>query len=181
MTTAQPAYIYEDYAEKEGRWELIRGKFFDMSPAPTNKHQWLVGNFHWLFKKLLEECPECQVFISPIDWKISSNTVVQPDVAIFCNKDEFFADHFTKPPELIVEVLSKSTALKDKNIKYKLYEEQGVKYFIIAEPDYEVADIFELNNGKYEKVKTVSKDEEFEFEIKDCTFTARFERVFSFE
>jgi Uma2 family endonuclease len=177
----QSAYAYEDYLDKEGRWELIKGKFFDMSPAPTNKHQWITQKIAFMFEQELENCEQCQVFVSPFDWRISDDTVVQPDIAIFCNKDEFFAEYFTKAPVLIVEVLSKSTALKDKNLKYAIYEKQGVEYYIIVEPDYEIADIFVLKQDKYEKVKTVAKDDEFDFEIRDCKLKAQFDRVFKFE
>ena len=174
----QTAYAYEVYSNEEERRDIINGKFFDMSPAPSNKHQWIVQKIAFMFEQELEDCELCQVYISPFDWRISDNTVVQPDVAIFCNKEEFFADYFTKAPVLIVEVLSKSTALKDKNIKYKLYEKQGVKYYIIVEPDYGIADIFELKQDKYEKVKTLAQKDKFDFYIHNCKLPAQFNRIF---
>ena len=54
------------------------------------------------------------------------------------------------PPELTVEILSKTTALKDRNNKFYIYEEQKVKYYLIIDPDKNIVEIYLHNGSKYE-------------------------------
>jgi len=80
-----PFYTHKDYLEWDGRWELIDGIAYAMSPAPYPKHQKVVLQVSWELKNSLD-CQNCVVYVSPIDWKIDEATVVQPDVAIFCEE-----------------------------------------------------------------------------------------------
>ncbi|MBD3843862.1 MAG: Uma2 family endonuclease, partial [Campylobacterales bacterium] len=116
-------------------------------------------------------------YISPVDWKISENTIVQPDVALFCEETE--KQYFSKTPLLVVEVLSKATALKDVTTKYRLYEKQQVPYYIIVEPMTEISDIFKWVNGEYRLVQKVTKEDSYLFEILDgCKTEVDFGKVF---
>jgi Uma2 family endonuclease len=67
---------------------------------------------------------------------------------------------------MIFEILSKSTAKKDTGIKFNLYEQEGVKYYIIVDPENEVAKVYKLHEGRYIKVPDVS-DKKIEFYIKE--------------
>ena len=67
-----------------------------------------------------------------MDWKISDDTVLQPDVLIVCKRIE--KKYLDFPPVLIVEVLWPSTAAKDRNVKMELYQLQLVKYYLIVDP-----------------------------------------------
>ncbi|HIP30245.1 MAG TPA: Uma2 family endonuclease [Sulfurospirillum arcachonense] len=111
----------------------------------------------------------CEIYIAPIDWKVDDSTVVQPDVVLFCEKTD--KQYFSKTPPLVVEVLSKATALKDVTTKMKLYEREGVKFYIIVEPNSELSDVFQLVNGEYELMKKCTKEDSYKFEISDECFT----------
>ena len=170
-------YSYDDYVKWEGSWELIDGIAYAMSPAPYPKHQKIVLRIATeLDDNLNCSNKNCAVYISPIDWKVSENTVVQPDVSIFCEKDD--KQYFTKTPPLVVEVLSKATALKDVTTKFKLYEKEGVEFYIIIEPNSEVGDIFKLEDGEYKLLKKVTKEDSFEFELNECKSAIDFSKVF---
>ncbi|NWF66400.1 MAG: Uma2 family endonuclease [Campylobacterales bacterium] len=162
---ANKKFDYYDYAKKEGRWELIDGEFYNMSPAPTNKHQWMCTRLWAELDSKLINCCECKPFVSPIDWVIDMYNTVQPDVAIFCDKSEFFANNFKSTPIFIAEIVSKSSVFKDKNIKYRLYEKSKVKYYLIVEPEYESADLFELIDDRYQFVKSIFHEDRYEFDI----------------
>ncbi len=170
-----PLYTYQDYLKWDDRWELIDGVTYAMSPAPFPKHQRIVVR---AWKELSEnlECNSCEVYVSPIDWKINDTTVVQPDVAIFC--EETKKQYFSKTPPLVIEVLSKSTALKDVTTKFSLYEKEGVKYYVIIEPESEISDVFELIEGKYSLVKKITKEDVFHFEFDECRTSIDFEALF---
>ena len=169
-------YTYSDYQEWDGSWELIEGIPYAMAPAPYPLHQKIVFS---LAKELDEhlECANCSVYLSPVDWKIDESNVVQPDLALFCERPD--KQYFSKTPPLVIEVLSKSTALKDVTTKYRLYEKQGVKYYVIVEPNTQVADIFMLENNAYVLQKKVTKENSYIFDIFDaCTSEIDFSKVF---
>jgi len=143
-----PHYTYQDYLHWEGQWELIEGIPHAMSPAPGMRHQDIAGNLFTIFKDALSR-QECngKVFM-PIDYRVNEDTVLQPDLLIVCNPvmRKFISD----PPALVVEILSPSTALKDRNNKFHIYETQKVPYYLIVDPDKNIVEVYGLNKeGKY--------------------------------
>jgi len=173
-----PYYTYDDYKSWEGQWELIEGVPYAMAPAPYPKHQKVVA-YCWKELESNFECnqKECAIYIAPVDWKISDDTVVQPDIAIFC--EESNKQYFSKTPPLVVEVLSKATALKDVTTKFKLYERVGVEFYIIIEPESEVFDIYKLEGKEYKHIKKGVKIDRVEFEFSNgCKSAIDFSKVF---
>ena len=171
-------YTYEQYKTWDDKWELIDGVPYAMSPAPYPKHQKVVFRVSKELDKNLE-CNEdiCEIYFAPVDWKIDNTTVVQPDVALFCEETE--NQFFSKTPPLVVEVLSKSTAVKDVTVKKSLYEKVGVLYYVIIEPNTKMADIYLLVNGKYMHVGTYTKDDKYDFKLsKECQTSIDFSNVF---
>ncbi len=171
-----PHYTYDDYLIWEGKWELIYGLAYAMSPAPTIKHQNISNNIAWLLKEKLKNCEHCLALL-PIDWKVADDTIVQPDNLVICHQPDN-DQYITKAPEIIFEVLSKSTALKDQNVKFKIYQSEGVKYYIIVYPKEHTAKVYILNQGKYIKLADVS-DETISFDIKQCQFNFEFSKIWS--
>lgn len=144
----RPHYTYDDYCLWDGAWELIDGIPYAMSPAPVPQHQAVNGNLFAVFKSaLVSGCENCKVYL-PLDWKISEDTVVQPDLLIVCKKIEKKFLDFT--PALVVEILSPSTASKDRGEKMELYATQGVKYYLIADPQFKKLEVHILVEGGYE-------------------------------
>ncbi|NWF65852.1 MAG: Uma2 family endonuclease [Campylobacterales bacterium] len=169
-----PHYTYDDYKHWEDRWELIYGVAYAMSPMPMIKHQKISSNIAWQLNEVFKDCKKCQALL-PVDWKIDDETIVQPDNLVICHKPLHEA-YITKAPVIIFEVLSKSTANKDLNLKYNLYEKEGVKFYIIVNPDDRVAKVYKLQNGKYIKVcDTV--DERVKFEIDECEVEFDFSKI----
>ena len=169
-------YTYSDYLTWDDRWELIDGIAYAMSPAPYPKHQRVASKIWRELDANLSCADRCEAYLSPIDWKINDTTVVQPDIALFCEQTN--EQYFSKTPPLIVEVLSKSTALKDVTTKFELYEREGVLFYIIIEPNSEVGDIFKLINGKYELQKKITKADNYSFELDACESRIDFGNVF---
>jgi Uma2 family endonuclease len=145
----RPYYTYEDYCQWEGRLELIEGMPYAMSPAPIPAHQSVSVLLSFEFVKALKKCKNCKLF-QPLDWKIEEDTIVQPDLLIVCTKiEKKFLDF---PPVLVVEILSPSTASKDRGEKMELYQSQKVKYYLIADPQFKKLEIYEYINTQYEPV-----------------------------
>lgn len=147
-----PQYTYQDYKSWEGDWELIEGIPYSLLPSPKRKHQATSRNFVLLATDALKEASvpcNCEVFYE-LDWIVNDTTVVRPDAMIVCGK---FEDDFLRfPPTVVVEVTSRRTQMADRNVKFKLYESEGVPYYIIADPDRETTDIFQLKEGRYQQM-----------------------------
>ena len=150
-----PRYTYEDYCRWEGRWELINGIAYAMTPSPVFKHQDASGNIHIELYRLLKKCSNC-VPVQAVDWRINDMTVVCPDNMVVCNKDH--GDFVTGPPAIIFEILSPSTGIKDKKVKFRLYESQGVPCYIIVDIENRMAEIFELSDGMYGTARIAGLD-----------------------
>ncbi|MBL7726487.1 MAG: Uma2 family endonuclease [Dinghuibacter sp.] len=144
-----PHYTYDDYLEWEGRWELIEGIPYAMSPAPMPRHQRIAANIkaEFVYGVRNSACNCCHVY-DFIDFKPQEDIVVQPDALIVCG--EITKNYLDFPPALVVEILSPSTALKDRNNKYLIYEAQKIPYYLIVDPDANTIEIFTLSEeGKY--------------------------------
>lgn len=171
-----PRYTYDDYKLWEGRWELIGGIAYNMSPTPVKRHQRISQKISWLLEIATKDCPRCEALL-PIDWKIDDETVVQPDNLVVCDEDMEGA-YIAKAPLIIFEILSKSTAAKDTGLKYELYEKEGVKYYCIVNPDDSVAKVYSLENGKYIKQGDFDK-KSYRFELDECVIDFDFSKIWA--
>ncbi len=168
-----PHYSYHDYLLWEGRWELIEGIPYAMTPSPGFRHQCISQKIAQLLGEALEDCEHC-IALLPCDWKVTESTVLQPDNMVICFQPvETF---LTEAPALIFEVLSPSTAEKDRRTKYGIYEGEGVVYYCIVDPEDGVARIFHLQDGRYVKQPDVTA-ETVEFNLGKCQVTLDFARI----
>jgi Uma2 family endonuclease len=160
-----PRYTYEEYKLWEDNWELIDGYPYAMAPAPMIKHQSISNKIARMLDVAFESCTRCQVLL-PVDWKISEETIVQPDNSVICHipKNEAY---ISKAPKIIFEVLSKSTAKKDTGVKFNLYESEGVEIYVIVNPDEKMAKIYRLKEGRYIKICDAT-NELVDLSIKEC-------------
>lgn len=151
-----PHYTYKDYELWEGDWELIKGFPYSMSPAPNWKHQGFGGKAVTAFVNALnKKKPKCSCeVLYECDWIINDDTVVRPDVMIVCEPIE--GNYPTKPPSLILEILSPQSLLKDRNTKFNLYQSFGVKYYLIANVDKKEIEYYILKDNKYKEEKNIN-------------------------
>ncbi|MGB5982528.1 MAG: Uma2 family endonuclease [Nonlabens sp.] len=151
-------YTYADYLtwKFDERVELIKGWIHKMSPAPKRIHQKVEGNiFYELYSHLKNR--NCDVYQSPFDVVLTkdigsereSNTVVPPDICVICDHSKLTEAGCTGAPDLIVEILSGSTAKKDYNEKFNLYEENGVKEYWIIDPRSQTIETFYWIDGVF--------------------------------
>lgn len=131
-------YTYRDLLSwpEDQRWELIDGVAYDMTPAPIRRHQEILGDLHLQIGNFLIGKP-CRVYMAPFDVLIPKHdegeeeidTVVQPDIAVVCDRSKLTERGCKGAPDLVIEILSPSTAEKDTLTKLKLYERAGVKEY----------------------------------------------------
>lgn len=167
-------YTYDDYKLWEGDWELYDGIAVAMAPAPMRKHQSLESEIIYNLRDQLDDCEMCEV-LGEIDYKISDDTILRPDVVLTCGETN--ENYLTKAPEIIVEIISKSTAKRDEVYKFDIYEAEKVNYYIIVYPDDLIAKVYKLDEKKYDKQGDFST-EVYEFSETNCGVHIDFERVF---
>lgn len=158
-------YTYADYLtwQFEERVELIRGRIFKMSPAPSSEHQRLSSSFHRVMSNFFHK-KTCQVFAAPYDILLplpphkqspeKVDTVVQPDLCVICDPTKIQAQGCNGAPDWIIEILSPSTSSKDLNEKFDLYQHAGVQEYWIVHPHEGTLIIYFLNEeGAYQLLR----------------------------
>lgn len=156
-------YTYADYLTwrfKE-RVELLWGKLFKMTAAPSREHQRVLGELHIKIKQFLKN-NGCQVYLAPFDVRLplkgkkdeDVHSVVQPDLCVVCNPEILDDAGCLGVPDLMVEILSPHSSRRDLNEKYKLYETVGVREYWVVEPVDGLVQLFVLDkHGKFEIIK----------------------------
>ncbi|MDP3178875.1 MAG: Uma2 family endonuclease [Spirochaetaceae bacterium] len=131
---------YRTWPDSE-RWELIDGHAWSMCAAPAPRHQILLGKLHLELGSLLKGKP-CMVFLAPFDVLFPQgdeeddevDTVVQPDISVYCDRSRITKRGGRGAPDLAIEILSPSTSRKDQNEKHRLYERAGVREYWVIDP-----------------------------------------------
>ena len=175
--------------DNDKHYELIYGRIFDMTPTPSRKHQEISGAIHNIFYNYLIN-KKCEIYAAPFDvrlpdynLKISANsneekskenvkynkndyndkkilTVVQPDLSIICDRNKLDDKGCIGAPELIIEIISPNTGIKDRKIKRGLYEKHGVKEYWIVDYHEKTVEVYLLNKkGEYNKANIYGTDD----------------------
>lgn len=132
-------YTYADYLtwDDDTRYELIDGVPYMMS-APSPTHQRISRELMRQFANFLEG-KRCEAFAAPFDVRLNADTtddiVVQPDISIVCDPKKIDERGCKGVPDMVIEILSPSTAIYDQNIKLSKYLEAGVKECWIVVPE----------------------------------------------
>ncbi len=176
ITDILPKYTYDDYRQWEGDWELIEGVPVAMAPSPMKIHQNIALELLRALSDSLEEseCQECEVTFE-VDWKLSNNTVLRPDIVFTCNDDN--DRYLIKAPKIIIEVISPATAKNDETIKFSIYEDERVEYYLLVYPEDLVAKVYRLKDNRYVKVGDFTT-EKLLFSDIGCELSIDFARVF---
>lgn len=147
-------YTYADYCSwnDDQRWEIIDGIAYAMVPAPSWTHQALLGSLYIQFGNFLKG-KACRVFTAPLDVRLDAdegdNTVVQPDLMVVCDRSKMDAHGIKGAPDMVVEILSPSTASKDRIVKLSAYRRAGVREYWIVDPDDKSISAYTLKGGEY--------------------------------
>ena len=73
--------------------------------------------------------------------------MVRPDISLV--RGAISSEYIESPPQLIVEVISPSTAHKDRTAKRALYEQEGVDFYLLADHGSKRLESWQLEMGKY--------------------------------
>jgi Uma2 family endonuclease len=163
------SYTYADYLtwNFQERLEILKGKIFKMSPAPSRKHQEISAKIFRKFDRYFENKP-CNIYYAPFDVRLKNfkkstsdkeiTTVFQPDICVICDKEKLDDRGCIGAPDLIIEILSPGNSKKEMDIKFDLYEENAVKEYWIVEPFQKSILIYTLQNNKYIGLKPIAEE-----------------------
>ena len=173
MSMASPKpdkkYSYADYLQwpDEERREIINGVPYDMSPAPSTKHQAISMELGRQIANYLRD-KECQVFAAPFDVRLPLNAekdeeiynIVQPDLSVICDPSKLDEQGCKDAPDLVIEIISPFTAKKELNEKFNLYERSGIPEYWVVFPKFNVVVVYSLDDeGRYQKSGEFTSDQ----------------------
>jgi Uma2 family endonuclease len=171
-----PHYTVADYEAWEGDWELWHGIPVAMGPSPFGLHSKILARVITALQNAVEATLGAATVLPELDWIIAADTVVRPDVLIACGSQP--ERHLTSPPSVVVDVLSDSTRDRDLHHKRRLYEEHGVDYYLILDPDNSQLTV--LGRDQENRFAELSmNDGKLSLEIcSDCRLTVSVDRIF---
>jgi Uma2 family endonuclease len=141
-------YTYADYEAlpSDGRrWELIDGDF-EVTPAPAPQHQTVSRRLQFELMRQLEETGIASVFDAPIDVILSETDVLQPDLAIVrASRLHLVSERGIEgPPDIVVEILSRSSRVMDRRVKPRTYARHAVPEYWIVDGELGQVELYRL-------------------------------------
>ena len=152
---ARIKFTYEDYRStpEDKRYQLLDGELI-MTAAPRRAHQKADMEITLVLGDYVKENDLGEVYSAPFDVVFSDTDVVQPDL-LFVSKERLYIineDNVRGAPDLVIEILSPSTASLDRNFKRALYARHGVKEFWLVDTDARSITVMFLHERGYEVV-----------------------------
>ena len=145
------AYQYE-YPE-----ELINGEAVAMSPSPAHNHIWVANNLNFIFGNYLRG-KKCRVYPDGFDVHLSKKDIFKPDMMDVCDRDKIKPNGIYGAPDLVVEVLSRSTAHRDKGYKKDTYAKSGVREYWLVDPGNESIEVYLNADGVFTLDNTITRN-----------------------
>jgi Uma2 family endonuclease len=164
-------YTYADYLtwSDDERWELIGGIPYNMSPAPNRRHQKILLKLGRHVAEFFDDST-CEVYLAPFDVRLSEDysddhlieNVVQPDLTVFCKMERLDEKGAVGAPDLVVEILSPTTARKDMKEKMLLYQKFAVREYWLVDPELNQIEVMVLDvQGRFQLKNTFVENQDF--------------------
>ena len=155
-------FTYEDYLNtpEDKRYELLDGELV-MAPAPGELHQSVSAQLGWRLVQFVSENNLGRVYQAPFDVVMSNMNVVQPDLLFVSNERSHIitSANIQGAPNLVVEILSPSTAERDRTFKRTLYAKYGVNEYWMVDTTAKDITVLLLGEREYEVVDTYGEGE----------------------
>lgn len=152
--TRKKVYTYEDYLalpDDRQQYQILEGELI-MTPAPFVSHQRISRRLFLQLDQFVERNKLGEVFYSPFDIVLNNTNVLQPDILFLSNEHKklLTEKNLRGAPDLVIEIISPSTAYYDLFDKKEIYEKFGVKEYWLVDPKKEWIEIYSLENGGYQ-------------------------------
>ena len=148
-----PKLTYEEFRQlpADGKhYELIHGEVH-LTPAPNTKHQFVVHNLDIALSLYVQKNKLGEVWEAPLDVRLAEDTALQPDlVFVGSGRVEIVREEFIAgAPDLVVEVLSASTAVHDRATKLPIYAQAGEPEVWLIDSQAKTVEVLKLQGKKY--------------------------------
>jgi Uma2 family endonuclease len=151
-------WTYSEFArlpsEGSTRYEIIDGELV-VTPSPTGRHQRIVTDMVTLLNVFVRSHDLGQLFTGPLDVLFAEGDYLEPDI-LFVRGDraQLVTDRGVEgPPDLVVEVVSPSTAARDRGIKLERYRLYGVPEYWVVDPEERTVEVWDLANEANEPAR----------------------------
>jgi Uma2 family endonuclease len=157
---------YDDYCllpNDRNRYEILDGEL-SVTPAPTTRHQTVLGNLHRFLANYVVANQFGKLFIAPTDLILAPTTVIQPDLIFIGNDRRHILTEraIEGPPTLVIEVLSPTTHRTDRVTKAQLYARHNVPNYWLIDPDQRTLEAYELVIDHYHLAASARDTELFD-------------------
>ena len=160
--TEKKKSTYEDYLKTpdDKRYELIEGELL-MTPSPIPQHQRISRDLAFELLRFVKANNLGEIFYAPCDVHLDDENVVQPDILFIAKESlDIIGDkNIQGAPDLVIEIISESSAYRDMVQKKKLYVRFGVKEYWIVIPEEGSIEIFILKNDTYQSYKNYTRED----------------------
>ena len=146
MGMAAPLYYSAEMVralpDDGNRYETVHGELL-VTPAPRLWHQAIARRILGKLDRYLEEHPIGCLFYSPADISWGDDVLVQPDIFVV-DRNEARTLDWSQVQNLLltIEVLSPTTARYDRYAKRRLYQEVGIPFYWIVDPDEKLVEVW---------------------------------------
>ena len=127
--------------------EIIGGKVVMMA-SPKLKHLFISGNIYAIFHDYLRG-KKCVPIHDGGTVFLEDGEEYRPDMMVVCDPDKLGKNGVNGAPDLVVEILSPSTARHDRGRKKDAYERNGVREYWIVDPSNRSIEQYILENGRF--------------------------------
>ena len=178
MPQEKGKYTFTDYLswDENERIEIIHGEAIIAQAAPSPVHQEVAYQIARQIGNYLEG-KRCKVYPAPfavcLDYGKSddeADTVVEPDISIVCDMSKINEHGCKGAPDMIAEVVSPSTARRDRMVKLNLYEQAGVREYWIVDPLEQSIQVYLLDTGRYRIADYYAKEDIAKVHVLDGCF-----------
>jgi Uma2 family endonuclease len=124
-----------DTPEDGNRYEVIDGELY-VAPPPNRDHQHASFELSYLLRDYLGQHQIGVAYAAPFGIILSGLNGVQPDLLYVSNerREILTPQGASGAPDLVIEILSRSTRSRDRGIKLRAYESAGVRHYWIVDP-----------------------------------------------
>ncbi|MBI3914154.1 MAG: Uma2 family endonuclease [Chloroflexi bacterium] len=154
---------YRALPEDGNRYEVIQGGLI-VTAAPKVEHQNVSANLQFVLETWLRANDWGKLFDAPIEVYLGAEDFIQPDLVCVskARKSIIKENNIAGVPDLVVEILSFSTARYDRIHKANTFARHGVPHYWMLDPAPHTLEAFELEIGVYKLAAALSEDDVFE-------------------
>jgi len=161
MGVLQKKMAYQEFREldlnyNDDFWyELINGDLV-RKQSPTVEHQIISSNLEFELMLYVKQTQSGTVLHAPLDVVLDDNNSYHPDIFFIKKERLFIIDKKEQvvigSPDLVIEILSKSTAVYDKGVKRETYERNGVREYWLVDPRNKSVEVYGLVEQRYKLI-----------------------------